>query len=238
MLKYMPSQGVAIIPAAQQAWIEAGLSNRVTLRTFGRREADDYTYREGALLYGDRSVEIVHTPFDNPVTGLAAAAAWAVADACDVSVHCLVEAMRAFEPLPHRMEQVAVLQGVTYVDDSKATNLAALKAAVQMAGGPVRLIAGGQLKEEDLESVKEVLAKGVRTVYLVGEAMEPMRASWEEVVECRTCGTVEDAVQAASADAASGDWVLLSPGCASFDQYPNYKARGEDFAERVRKLER
>jgi UDP-N-acetylmuramoylalanine--D-glutamate ligase len=135
------------------------------------------------------------------------------------------------------MQQVRVHQGVTYVDDSKATNLSAMKAGLRMAGGPVRLIAGGRSKEEDLESVKEVLANDVRSVYLVGEAAEPMQAAWGEIVTCRLCGTIEHAVKAAAADAVSGEWVLLSPGCASFDQYPNYKVRGDDFAELVNQLE-
>jgi UDP-N-acetylmuramoylalanine--D-glutamate ligase len=112
-----------------------------------------------------------------------------------------------------------------------------MKAGLRMAGGPARLIAGGRGKGEDLESVKEVLANGVRSVYLVGEAAQSMQTAWGGVVVCHMCGTMEQAVKKAAADAESGEWVLLSPGCASFDQYPNYKVRGDHFAELVNQLE-
>jgi len=237
MLTGMGSDGVAIVPAAQHDWMSATLSAPVTWQTFGLSDDAGFIYRDGALIHGAETISISGTYFDNAITGQTAAAAWAVADACGLAPSCVQEAIAAFSPLAHRMQQVSVRQGVTYVDDSKATNLAAMKAGLRMAAGPVRLIAGGRSKEEDLESVKEVLAKGVRSVYLVGEAAQSMQTAWGEVVTCRQCGTMEHAVKAAAADAESGEWVLLSPGCASFDQYPNYKVRGDDFAELVNQLE-
>ncbi len=237
MLTRMESGGVAVVPAAQREWMTATVSTPVTWETFGSGDDAGYGYRDGKLVHGSETVDIAGTYFDNPITGQTAAAAWAVADACGLVGSVVQDAIAAFTPLPHRMQQVAVRKEVTYVDDSKATNLAAMKAGLRMAGGPVRLIAGGRSKEEDLESVKEVLANGVRSVYLVGEAAQSMQTAWGDVVVCRMCGTMEQAVKAAAADAESGEWVLLSPGCASFDQYPNYKVRGDDFAELVNKLE-
>jgi UDP-N-acetylmuramoylalanine--D-glutamate ligase len=237
MLARMAPDGVAIVPASRRDWIAAGVPHPVKWQTFGLDDTADYRYREGALFNGRASIDIAATAFDNPIVGQTAAAAWAAMTACGVSPGCLSEAIHAFQPLAHRMQWVARRRGVTYVDDSKATNLAALEAGVRMAGGPVRLIAGGLLKEVDLESVKEVLANDVETVYLVGESAERLLAAWGETVTCRVCGTVERAVKAATEDAANGDWVLLSPGCASFDQYPNYKARGDDFADVVKQLE-
>ncbi len=237
MLTRMGPDGVAIVPASQRDWMSAPVRNPVTWETFGLGDDAGYICRDGELVHGAEAISISGTYFDNRVTGQSAAAAWAVADACGLAPSVVQSAITAFTPLPHRMQQIGVRKGVTYVNDSKATNLAALKAGLGMVGGPVRLIAGGRSKEEDLESVKEVLANGVRSVYLVGEAAEPMQAAWGEVVACRLCGTMEHAVRAAAADAESGEWVLLSPGCASFDQYPNYKVRGDDFAELVNQLE-
>ncbi|MBL7077309.1 MAG: UDP-N-acetylmuramoyl-L-alanine--D-glutamate ligase [Kiritimatiellae bacterium] len=237
MLTRMEPDGVAVVPALQRDWMTAAVSNPVAWETFGLGDEADYIYRDGELVHGADRVPVAGTYFDNPITGQTAAAAWAVAAACGVAASHVGEAIAAFTPLPHRMQQVSVQQDVTFVDDSKATNLAAMKAGLRMAGGPVRLIAGGRAKGEDLESVKEVLANGVRSVYLVGEAAQSMQTAWGKVVTCRMCGTMEQAVKAAAADAASGEWVLLSPGCASFDQYPNYKVRGDDFAELVNKLE-
>lgn len=238
MLANMADGAVAVVPHSRRDGVAAGLTNHPSWRTFAAGEGADYCYRDQTLFHGDEQLALRGSVFANPIVGQTAAAAWAAMTACGVGRDALAEAIRAFHPLPHRMQQVTVYKGVTYVDDSKATNLAAMKAGLRMATGPVHLIAGGQLKEDDLESVKEVLANRVKTVYLIGDAEGPMQAAWEDVVSCRHCGTIECAVKAAAADALSGDWVLLSPGCASFDQYPNYKARGNHFAESVNQLER
>jgi UDP-N-acetylmuramoylalanine--D-glutamate ligase len=237
MLARMDADGVAIVPAAQREWMTTTTSNPVAWQTFGLGDEAGYGYGDGELIHGGETIPVSGSTFDNRITGQTAAAAWAVADACGVAAEHVKQAIKAFESLPHRMQQIAVVDDVAYIDDSKATNLAAMKAGLEMAGGPVRLIAGGRSKEEDLESVKEVLAKGVRSVYLVGEAALLMQAAWGEGVTCHLCGTMKQAVRAAATDAEKGEWVLLSPGCASFDQYPNYKVRGDHFAELVHQLE-
>jgi UDP-N-acetylmuramoylalanine--D-glutamate ligase len=134
------------------------------------------------------------------------------------------------------MELVAELRGVRWINDSKATTLTALGAAVRMCGGPVRLIAGGLLKEKDLTSVKEVLAQRAAGVYLIGKASEEMAAAWSDVVPCSACDTLAVAVQKAWREARSGETILLSPGCASFDQFKDFEDRGERFRQLVRLL--
>jgi UDP-N-acetylmuramoylalanine--D-glutamate ligase len=103
-----------------------------------------------------------------------------------------------------------------------------------MAQGPVRLIAGGLLKEKDLDGVKELLTQTTKKVYLIGQCAEQMFQAWSASVPCQVCGTLERAVEAARRDALPGDVVLLSPGTASFDQFTSYRERGERFTERVR----
>jgi UDP-N-acetylmuramoylalanine--D-glutamate ligase len=133
------------------------------------------------------------------------------------------------------MQTVAVSrQGVRYINDSKATTLAATAAALRMARGRVRLIAGGLLKEKELDGVKELLTQTVEKVYLIGRCAEQMFQAWSASVPCEECGTLERAVDAAQREALPGEIVLLSPGTASFDQFTSYRERGERFTERVR----
>lgn len=160
--------------------------------------------------------------------GLALAAAGL--DAAEIE-----EAFGAFSPLPHRMEVVAERDGVVFIDNSKATSLAALAASLEMAGRPSRLIAGGRLKEKDLDPAKIQLANFAKKVYLIGECSRSLYEAWHEAVPCEECGTMEAAVMAAARDAGRGEAVLLAPGCASFDQFGGYAERGDRFALCVRK---
>ena len=171
--------------------------------------------------------------FDNPVLGLAAAAGVGALTACGLSETAIADGLKNFAPLPHRMQRIAERNGVIFVDDSKATSLAATAAALQMIAGPVRLIAGGRLKERDLNMIKELLTQYVRKVYLIGECAWQMEAAWSDVVSCETCGTLDKAVTVATHEACAGETILLSPGCASFDQFSSYRDRGECFTRLV-----
>jgi UDP-N-acetylmuramoylalanine--D-glutamate ligase len=140
-------------------------------------------------------------------------------------------ALNSLNPLPHRMTTVCNTQGIAFIDNSKATNLAALVASVRMCSGPVRLIAGGLAKEKDFRSAKEVLAQRARRVYLIGKAAEAMQTAWSEDVSCCMAGTLDQAVEMAWQEAAPGEVILLAPGCASFDQFRNFEERGRVFAD-------
>ena len=207
--------------------------------SFGQSEdSDSYYDASGYVLRGDAAhrdkvIDLRGTGFDNPILGQAAAAAVAATDICGVSREAVARALRAFVPLSHRMEFVRKVNGVTYINDSKATNLASLEAGIKMASKPVRLVAGGLLKEKDLAFVKEVLATNVACVYLIGTSAGLLRAAWDDVVSCVCCDDLKTAVKRASADAEGGDTVLLSPGCASFDQFTSYRDRGEGFRKTV-----
>lgn len=212
--------------------------------TFGLSESADYRYVEGGVSVRAArhaaplpiALPTRGTIFDNEIMGPAAAAAMAVADACGAGAAALSGAMRDFKPLPHRMTEIAVLRGVRFVDDSKATNLAALAAAVRMTRGPVRLIAGGLEKNEPFDPVRPLLAGKVAAAYLIGKAAPLLSAAWRDATACALCGNIEEAVRRAFAEAAPGDTVLLAPGCASFDQFRNFGERGDRFAALVRGL--
>ena len=152
--------------------------------------------------------------------------------ACGLTEGQIAAGLSGFQPLPHRMQAIGERGGVRFIDDSKGTSLAATQAALRMVGRNVRLIAGGQLKETDLDFLDEELATCARKAYLIGQAQEALRDAWADILPCQCCGDMGTAVRAAFADAAPGDTILLSPGCASFDQYPGMAARGDDFRAR------
>ncbi len=134
--------------------------------------------------------------------------------------------LRTFRGVEHRLEEVATIDGVLYVNDSKATNVAStLTALASFPETPVHLILGGQGKGQDFAPLREAAA-GCAGVYLIGE-------DGRSIADGEWCGTLEDAVAAARARARPGEVVLLSPACASFDQFADYEARGRRFKELV-----
>jgi len=231
----------AVVPVGLADDLDGILGQRVASPdrvTFGTATDADVQYAAGKILFRgaeeDAAIDLSGTRFANPVLGLTAAAAAAAIRACGSDPRILGEVCRTFEPLPHRMTPVGEQNGVIFVDDSKATNLSALAAALQMVDRPVRLIAGGLLKEGDLKSVQEILVKKVRALYVIGESAVEMEAAWGGSVPCRQCETLERAVREARRDARQGETVLLSPGCASYDQFRNFEDRGNQFIQLVR----
>ena len=143
------------------------------------------------------------------------------------------EAICSYCPQPHRCEFVADIDGVTYINDSKATNVDAVEKALRSLPGRAVLIAGGRDKGLDFTSLKEVVANKVKLVVLIGEAQGKMWRAWSKVTPCVRASSMEEAVRLAASHARRGDTVLLSPACASFDMFANYEERGDKFKEAV-----
>ena len=174
--------------------------------------------------------------FDNDVLRANGAYAVALMRAAGLSDAQIRRGFESFAPLPHRFQTVAEIDGVRYVDDSKATSIAALVAGVTMCGAsPVRLIAGGLPKGDDPKNALTILTERGKKVYLIGQSAEVFSSAWSGAVDCEVCGTLERAVEFAMRDAAKGETVLLSPGAASFDQFASFGERGEVFASLVKK---
>lgn len=174
--------------------------------------------------------------FDNDILRANGAYAVGLMRAAGLDDAAIARAFAAFEPLPHRFQLVAEIDGARYVDDSKATSIAALVAGVAMCGAsPVRLIAGGKPKGDDPKNACPILTERGKKVYLIGQSAESFAAAWKSAVDCEVCGTMEKAVEAAKRDAEKGETVLLSPGAASFDQFSNFGERGDVFAALVKK---
>jgi UDP-N-acetylmuramoylalanine--D-glutamate ligase len=166
-----------------------------------------------------------------------AAAAAAAARAAGVGDDAIAEALRTFPGVPHRLELVRELRGVRYVNDSKATNTAAARRGVAAYDAPLRLILGGSLKGEDFGAFVRDLPAAVRSVYLIGEATDELARALDESGRAYgRDGDLAHAVAHAAADAEPGDVVLLSPACASFDQFDDFEQRGDTFRRLVEEL--
>ncbi|NDU86976.1 MAG: UDP-N-acetylmuramoyl-L-alanine--D-glutamate ligase [Ferrovum sp.] len=166
--------------------------------------------------------------------GANALAALAVGTALGWSREGMLSALRQFEGLPHRVERVAVVEGVAYIDDSKGTNVGATVAALQGMDTPVILIAGGDGKGQDFAPLRAAVDDHARAVILIGrDGPQIARVLEGSVVPQRFARDLTDAVNQAAALAQSGDTVLMSPACASFDMFRHYVHRAEVFRQAV-----
>jgi UDP-N-acetylmuramoylalanine--D-glutamate ligase len=163
-------------------------------------------------------------------TALNAAAAAAAAFAIGVDAPTIVESLNAFRGLPHRLEELGEFDGRTWVNDSKATTPEAAIAAIQAFRAPIRLIAGGADKGIDLTPLVEAIrASGVH-VYLSGQTAKAIASQLvPHAATVARFATFDESVRAARSDSRPGDVILLSPGCASWGQFPDYRARGDHF---------
>jgi len=168
----------------------------------------------------------------NVANALAAALA---ASRLGVARTAIADALRRVPALPHRHQVVAEGSGVRWVDDSKGTNIGATAAG--LAGytpGTVHLIAGGLGKGQDFRELRPAAEGRLARIYLIGEAAEAIGIALAGTAPLERCGTLDEAVLRAAVHARPGDVVLLSPACASFDQFRNYAHRGEEFARLAR----
>ena len=152
-----------------------------------------------------------------------------------VPLEALRAGLRTFEGLPHRLQLVATRRGVEWFDDSKGTNVGATIAALKGLAKPAVLILGGEGKGQDFRPLRSVVQRFSRSVLLIGRDAELIERALAGLPTAR-CATLEEAVQLAARRAAPGDVVLLSPACASFDMFRDYKHRGEVFATAVKAL--
>lgn len=159
-----------------------------------------------------------------------------MARALGVSGRRMLEGLRTFPGVPHRLEEIRRLAGVRYVNDSKSTNIDSLRVALEAEPGPLVLIAGGRPKEGDYGGLREAVRSRVRAVLTIGEAAGMLAEAWSDGITVERLPDLDAAVDRARSLARSGDTVLLSPGCASFDQYENFEERGDHFRSLVEAL--
>ena len=166
-----------------------------------------------------------------------AAAAIIAARLLDCPPEGIRKALAEFKSLGHRLEEVAEIDGVLYQDDSKATNIGAVAAALAGMNRPVVLIAGGRDKGGDYRLMSEIVREKVKGMILIGEARDKMAAAFSGLTKVIMADGLPDAVKLAEEMAAGGDVVLLSPACASFDMFTSYGHRGQVFRDAVLALQ-
>lgn len=165
-----------------------------------------------------------------------AMAALAACSALGIPLHVMRVALHGYAPPPHRCELIRTLDGVEYLNDSKATNLHALESALRSQTRPVVLIAGGKEKGLDYSSVLPLLKEKALAAVTFGQIARPLAGLFSQVVSCQSVSTLADAVQAAREFAPRGSTILLSPGTSSFDQFTGYEQRGNTFRDLVHQL--
>ena len=203
----------------------------------GRAPDDDLALRgdalwwEGARLIGLDEIRLpgVHNAWNS--AGAAAAAL-----AAGIEPEAVTAALRTFAGVEHRLEQVRTLDGVTWVNDSKATNIASTTVALDTFKAPIHLILGGQAKDQDFTTLRGAICARAVAVHVIGEDAARIADDLDGTVPLYVSGDLEAAVHAARGTARSGEIVLLSPASASFDQFADYEERGRAFKALVAAL--
>jgi UDP-N-acetylmuramoylalanine--D-glutamate ligase len=185
---------------------------------------------DAAMSIHDLSIKGKHNQYNSMAAGISARIA-------GIRKEKIRESFASFEGLEHRLEFVAKVRGVDYINDSKATNVNSVWFALESMKQPTVLILGGQDKGNDYNEIMELVKEKVKAIVCMGVDNAPILRAFENVVtEIADTHSVTDAVKAAYAFADKGDAVLLSPACASFDLFKNYEDRGRQFKEAVRGL--
>ncbi len=165
-----------------------------------------------------------------------ALAALALVDAINIHPASAVAVLREFPGLPHRMEMVRDLHEVTWINDSKATNVGACLAALQGINSRIILIAGGDAKAADFSVLSNSINEKVSDMIVLGKDADLLQNTFQTITNMHHVHTIEDAVTLATSLSSSGDTVLLSPACASLDMFKDYQARGDAFKNAVMRL--
>jgi UDP-N-acetylmuramoylalanine--D-glutamate ligase len=200
--------------------------------------AGHYGIEQDAIHFGkDRLAGLGELPLKGAHNAANIMAALALCNAIGVSAGRALPALKTFKGLPHRVEPVAEIGGVLYVDDSKGTNVGATLAAIEGMGRPVAIVLGGDGKGQDFRPLKDALRRHGRAAALIGQDGAAIAAA---IAGCglpaQTFADLESAVRWLAGEARSGDCVLLSPACASWDMFRDYAHRAQVFVDAVRAL--
>ena len=217
------------------ALVSFGLNAPQHPQDFGISRANDEIW----LMQGERRLmaasELQVSGLHNVANALAALA---MCCAIDLDMQVLLAGLRSFKGLPHRVEKVAEIAGITYYDDSKGTNVGATEAALKGLGKRAVVILGGEGKGQDFSPLHAAVRDHARAAVLIGRDAKVIEKALQDCgVEVVRASDMEDAVQRASALAKTGDAVLLSPACASFDMFRNYEHRAQVFIAAVQALQ-
>ena len=226
-------QDVAVVNAAEA--LPKIRPRRITFSAYSNQA--DFRLSNGAIVYQNQAVLRLS---DTKLRGLHnienVMATLAAGVARGLLFEQMVPPLRNYEPRPHRCEFVREVDGVDYVNDSKATNLDAVEKALRSQTKPVILIAGGKDKGFTFAPLRSLVKEKARSTILIGEMAESIRRSWSGAVHSEIANSLADAVERAHVVAKPGDVVLFSPGTSSFDMFKSYADRGDQFRTLVQAL--
>ena len=226
-------QDIAVVNAAEA--LPKIRPRRITFSAYSDRA--DFRVSNGAITYENQPVlRLPETKLHGLHNIENLMATLAVGVARGLSFEQMVPALRGYEPRPHRCEFVREIQGVEYVNDSKATNLDAVEKALAAQTKPVVLIAGGKDKGFNFDPLRSLVKDKVKSAVLIGEMAESIKRSWHGAANCEIATSLADAVERARGLARAGDVVLFSPGTSSFDMFKSYADRGDQFRALVQAL--
>jgi UDP-N-acetylmuramoylalanine--D-glutamate ligase len=212
-------------------------SARTVTFSIERTDADFSLLRSGGQIFlgrrGEKLLDIARMKISGLHNAANALAALSLGEAAGLPMQSMLEVLETFPGLSHRSSWVADVAGVRYIDDSKGTNVGATAAAVAGMTGPLVMIAGGEGKGQDFTPLAEAFRGKVREAVLIGKDAPAIAAALKGVCTLRRAASMEEAVAEAQRAAHSGDTVLLSPACASFDMFRDYGHRGDVFAAAV-----
>ncbi|MDD5349282.1 MAG: UDP-N-acetylmuramoyl-L-alanine--D-glutamate ligase [Chthoniobacteraceae bacterium] len=223
---YQSAEDVAIVKLEDK--LPPLRARKITFSAYS--QGGDLDLRDGVIhFHGKPVLRLADTQLRGLHNAENLMAALAVGAVRGLDFAAMTEALRTYKALPHRCEKVGTLDGVEYVNDSKATNLDALEKALLSENRRVVLIAGGKDKGFAFDSLTDLVASKARAVVLIGEMAARIDASWGGRVPCERAASLADAVAMARAKAQPGDVVLFSPGTSSFDMFKSYADRGNQF---------
>ena len=198
-------------------------------------------YQDGSIVYSVGGNEETYPTRDFKLKGIHnienIMAAIAAVKACAIPMGVILKTIEGFKGLPHRMELIRELNGVSYYNDSKGTNIGALQKSLEGLSSPVILIAGGKDKGGDYTALNDLIKSKIKLLILLGEAKDKIRDAFKGFTDIVMVESLKQAVRTAYNRAENGDVVLLSPACSSFDMFKDYKERGEIFRKEVMRLE-
>lgn len=234
------AENIAVICADDHECMKRVASIECEVQTFGKH-AGSLAQIDGLQVAVNRDTSTTSYSFNGTALAtsigvLNGAAAILACEGLGIAQSKIQQAIAAFQPPPHRMQVVGELAGVTYINDSKATNTGAVIAALEHMESKAILIAGGRDKGEDYSLLCNAVRAKAREVIVIGEAAEAISLSLKDSTVVKSASSLEAAVELAKNDALPGDTVLLSPACASFDMFKSYGHRGEVFTNAFKAL--
>jgi UDP-N-acetylmuramoylalanine--D-glutamate ligase len=243
IFKNMDSSDYLILNGDSEWFIKDKIQTKASIEYFSLKGS----VSSGICLHNDKIIEYVNNEitFECPVSSLQipgehniqnVMAAVASVKPFIKNNDVIIKGLESFKGIEHRLELVEVINGTSYVNDSKATNVDSVWYALKSYDTPIYLILGGKDKGNDYEQIKPLVLEKVKKIYAIGESAEKVFKFFHSDVKVEIKKSMDDCILAASKEARENDVVLLSPACASFDMFDNFEHRGQVFKEAVRKL--